>query len=61
VQVVSCCGNGSCWRHAAACSPNSGVFFLLQECTVLLVRGKRAAYFASPYVDAYGERHRQAR
>ncbi|KAG5175399.1 hypothetical protein JKP88DRAFT_338657 [Tribonema minus] len=60
-QAVSCGGDGSCWKHAAACSPNAGVFFLLQECTVLLTRGKRAAYFASPYVDAYGERHRQPR
>ena len=27
----------------------------------LLVHGPRACYFASPYVDAYGERHGQFR
>lgn len=34
---------------------------ITQECTVLLIHGEMAAYFASPYVDAYGERHRSAR
>lgn len=29
-----------------------------QECAVLLIHGRRAAYFPSPYVDAYGERQR---
>jgi hypothetical protein len=28
---------------------------------VLLIYQKRASYFASPYVDAYGERHKQFR
>ena len=29
-----------------------------KECAVLLIHGHRAAYFPSPYVDAYGERQR---
>lgn len=32
-----------------------------QDCTILLIHGTRAAYFPSPYVDAYGERHRSTR
>ena len=54
-------GKGECTRHAAHCGGGCGVYFLLQECTVLLVHGPRACYFASPYVDAYGERHGQFR
>jgi hypothetical protein len=33
----------------------------VQDCSVLLIYGERACYFASPYVDAYGERHKQFR
>lgn len=33
----------------------------LQDCCILLIHGQRAAYFPSPYVDAYGERHRSIR
>lgn len=37
------------------------VVVLLQDCTVLLIYKERACYFPSPYVDAYGERHKQYR
>ena len=35
-------GKGECTRHAARCGGGCGVYFLLQECTVLLVHGPRA-------------------
>jgi len=54
-------GQGRCTRHARECGLGTGVIFLLQECSVLLVHGDRASYFPSPYVDAYGERHKQFR
>ncbi|CAN0029636.1 unnamed protein product, partial [Sphacelaria rigidula] len=60
-QVLDANGRGECTMHAKSCGCGVGIFFLLQECTVLLIHGKMAAYFASPYVDAYGERHRSAR
>lgn len=37
------------------------IMMMWQECTILLIHGRRAAYFASPYVDSYGERHRSIR
>ena len=36
------------------------MFFLLQRCSVLLVRGVRSAYWPSLYVDRNGEEHRGA-
>ncbi|CAN0349364.1 unnamed protein product [Discosporangium mesarthrocarpum] len=60
-EVLNAHGNGECTRHAEACGCGVGIVFLLQECLVLLIHGKRAAYFTSPYVDAYGERHRNHR
>jgi hypothetical protein len=54
-------GRGRCTRHAQECGRGVGVFFLLQDCSVLLIYGDRACYFASPYVDEYGERHKQFR
>jgi hypothetical protein len=32
-----------------------GAFFLLQDCSVLLVNGERCSYFPSFYVDEYGK------
>mmetsp|Transcript_4153 Transcript_4153/g.6352 ORF Transcript_4153/g.6352 Transcript_4153/m.6352 type:complete len:1971 (+) Transcript_4153:47-5959(+) len=55
-QVFSADGSGHCTRHALECGAGSGIFFLLQECTLLLIYKNRAAYFASPYADAFGER-----
>ncbi|CAM9397496.1 unnamed protein product [Chrysoparadoxa australica] len=53
-KVLSARGTGQCTRHAATCGQGVGVMFLLQDCTILLLHGMRAAYFPSPYVDAYG-------
>ena len=52
-------GMRQCSLHAQTCngSDGGGVFFLLQECTVLLCSGYRCAYFPTPYVDIYGESH----
>lgn len=54
-------GRGRCTAHARACGRGVGVFFLLQDCSVLLIYLDRACYFPSPYVDVYGERHKQFR
>lgn len=32
----------------------------MKECAVLLIHGRRASYFPSPYADAYGERQRHS-
>ena len=52
-------GMRQCSLHAQTCNgaDGGGVFFLLQECTVLLCSGYRCAYFPTPYVDIYGESH----
>jgi E3 ubiquitin-protein ligase UBR2 len=38
-----------------------GVYFLLQDCTILLLDGVRGTYYPSPYVDKHGEKHRSFR
>jgi hypothetical protein len=53
-------GMRHCSLHSQSCNgaDEGGVFFLLQECTVLLCSGYRCAYFPTPYVDnIYGESH----
>jgi hypothetical protein len=59
--VLDANGRGQCTAHAAACGHGSGVFFLLQECVVVLLHGTRAAYLPAPYVDRHGEKHGQFR
>ena len=46
---------GSCTLHARNIGSGTGIFFLLQKCTVLLVHNKKSAYSSSIYVDANGE------
>ena len=46
---------GACTLHARRTGSGTGVFFLLQKCTVLLVHNKKSAYSASLYVDENGE------
>jgi ATP-dependent Clp protease adapter protein ClpS len=46
---------GHCTQHANRWGEGIGVFFLLNKCTVLLMRGGRSAYSVSPYVDEHGE------
>jgi len=48
-------GLGLVTEHCKTCSKDSGVFFLLQDATILLMHGDRACYFKSPYCDANGE------
>ena len=58
-QILNSGGNKDCTNHAKFCCPEGGVFFLLQDCTILLMYDSRASYFSSPYTDSYGEKHRQ--
>jgi hypothetical protein len=60
-QVLDANGKGKCTAHAATCGHGNGVFFLLQECIVVLMHGTRAAYLPAPYVDRHGEKHGQFR
>jgi hypothetical protein len=46
---------GECTLHARSCGTGAGVFFLVQQCQVLLVRGSRSTYYPSLYLDASGE------
>eukprot|EP00558_Chaetoceros_sp_UNC1202_P000047 CAMPEP_0197259542 /NCGR_PEP_ID=MMETSP1429-20130617/83565_1 /TAXON_ID=49237 /ORGANISM="Chaetoceros sp., Strain UNC1202" /LENGTH=483 /DNA_ID=CAMNT_0042723751 /DNA_START=59 /DNA_END=1507 /DNA_ORIENTATION=- len=46
---------GACTLHSRKFGSGTGIFFLLQKCTVLLVHNKKAAYSASLYVDENGE------
>ena len=46
---------GQCTIHTTKCGAGIGCFFLLNKCTILLIRGSRSAYFSSPYVDEHGE------
>ena len=41
--------------HGARTPPAAGLFFLVNKCTTVLLRGPHAAYTASPYVDEHGE------
>jgi hypothetical protein len=54
-QVLNAGGKGECTRHAAQCGAGAGLFFLLQECSGLLLHKSKAAYLHSPYVDSHGE------
>jgi len=46
---------GEVTLHARECGAGIGVFFLAHKCTVLLVRGSRAMFYPSIYVDQHGE------
>merc|ERR1711918_155236 len=52
---------GECPLHCmgregySSCGVGIGVFFLVQQCIVLIMRGSRAAYYSSFYQDATGE------
>ena len=46
---------GACTKHARKTGSGTGIFFLPQKCTVLLVHNKKSAYWASLYVDENGE------
>ena len=46
---------GECTQHAERCGCGVGVFFLVQKCCPLLIRGSRSCYLPSIYLDQYGE------
>ena len=54
-------GKGFCTLHTEKCGPDGSIFFLLQDCHILLSHRRQCSYFPAPYVDYHGERHRQVR
>jgi hypothetical protein len=54
-EVLNANGKGECTRHSYKCGSGAGIFFLLQECSGLIMHKSKAAYIHSPYVDSYGE------
>eukprot|EP01041_Mallomonas_annulata_P000556 gene556-1070_t len=46
---------GECTLHARTCGGGTGLFFLVQMCRCLLIRGSRSCYYPSLYVDRDGE------
>lgn len=60
-SVIDASGKGLCTTHNADCASGVGIYFLLQDCTVLLLDGLRGTYYPAPYVDAHGEKHRSFR
>ena len=48
-------GKGDCNKHALICGGGCGIFFLLQKCSILILRNNSAAIIPSPYVDSHGE------
>ena len=57
--MEKCCSSpdqvGECTQHAFSCGGGTGVFLLLKQSSLLLVRGSRASVFLSPYLDSHGE------
>lgn len=54
-EVMNAAGKGECTKHSYKCGAGAGIFFLLQECTGLIMHKSKAAYIHSPYVDSHGE------
>jgi E3 ubiquitin-protein ligase UBR1 len=46
---------GDCTIHAENCGGGVGVFFLVQKCCPLLIKGSRACYLPPIYLDHNGE------
>lgn len=46
---------GECTLHSQQCGVGVGVFFLVQSCNVLLLRGALSCYYPSFYLDSTGE------
>ena len=52
-----CCrhvGEGECTQHVRHCGNGNGIVLLMRQTNTLLLRGKYAASYISPYVDEYG-------
>jgi hypothetical protein len=60
-SIIDASGKGLCTTHNADCVSGVGIYFLLQDCTILLLDGMRGTYYPAPYVDAHGEKHRSFR
>ena len=54
-EVLNAGGKGECTKHSFKCGAGAGMFFLLQECSGLILHKSKAAYIHSPYVDSHGE------
>jgi Proteolysis_6 C-terminal len=54
-EVLNAGGKGECTRHSYKCGAGTGLFFLLQECSGLIMHKGKAAYIHSPYVDSHGK------
>lgn len=54
-EVLNAGGRGECTRHSYKCGAGAGMFFLLQECSGLIMHKSKPAYIHSPYVDSHGE------
>lgn len=46
---------GECTLHSRCCGAGIGLFFLVQRCCLLLIRGSHAIYSYSLYLDANGD------
>lgn len=49
---------GECTLHARACGGGTGIFFLIQNFSVVLINDSRACFYPSLYLDANGETSR---
>lgn len=54
-EVLNAGGRGECTKHSYKCGAGAGMFFLLQECSGLIMHKSKSAYIHSPYVDSHGE------
>jgi len=54
-EVLNAGGKNECTKHTLKCGAGAGMFFLLQECSGLIMHKAQAAYIHSPYVDSHGE------
>jgi hypothetical protein len=46
---------GECTLHCLTCGAGIGVFFIIQSCYVLLVRGSRTTFYPTIYLDEHNE------
>eukprot|EP01035_Chromulina_nebulosa_P021218 gene21218-27483_t len=60
-EILDGNGKGHCTKHVQYCNGETGMYFLVQDCTILITHGPRACYLPAPYVDEFGERHRHHR
>lgn len=48
-------------RHAAKCGKGVGIFLIIRQTVVQVLRDSRSSYWGSPYLDAHGEEDQQFR